>query len=218
MTRLRPLRPAALSASADTTRARPPRLPVLLLRLLLPRPERDELLTDLCAEYAQRAATGDLAAARRWLWRQAIRSAPTLLRWSWWRGWTGFEPQATAYRPGGPMLTNWLTDARYAARRLRARPGYTILSVLTLALGIGGTAAVFGIARPVIFDPLPYANADEVAAFWMPGWWNEQEFLFLRGKFSGFRTVAAHRPTDVTLRDGDSPTRLISGIETSAEL
>jgi len=67
------------------------------------------------------------------------------------------------------MLRTWITDAMYAARRLRARPGFTLLSVLTLALGVGGTAAVFGIARPLIFDPLPYANADEVGTFWMTG-------------------------------------------------
>jgi len=116
------------------------------------------------------------------------------------------------------MLRTWITDAMYAARRLRARPGFTLLSVLTLALGVGGTAAVFGIARPLIFDPLPYANADEVGTFWMTGSWNEEEFVTLRGKIPGFQLVASYRPTDVTMRTGDGPTRLIPGIGTSAEL
>lgn len=115
-------------------------------------------------------------------------------------------------------MRNWITDARYAARRLRTRPAYSVLSVLTLALGIGGTAAVFGIARPLIFDPLPFANAKEVGAFWMPGWWTEEEFLYMRDKFTGFRQVAAYRPRDATIRDGDAPTRLIPGIQTSWEL
>src|SRR5829696_4828974 len=168
-----------------------PQLPMTLLRALLPRAERDEVLADLAAEYAEQATAGGPAAARRWLWRQALRSAPALLGWNWWRGWTGFEPRANAYRPGGPMLKSWITDARYAARRLRARPGYTVLAVLTLALGIGGTAAVFGIARPLIYDPLPYANADDVGFFWMNGSWTEEEFLHLRGQFPGFRSVAA---------------------------
>jgi putative ABC transport system permease protein len=116
------------------------------------------------------------------------------------------------------MLRTWLTDALYAARRLRARPIYTLIAVITLALGIGGTAAIFGIARPVIIDPLPYANAREVGMFWMPGWWTEEEYLYLRGKIPGFQLVAAHRPGDVTMRDGDSPARLISGLTTSWEL
>jgi putative ABC transport system permease protein len=118
------------------------------------------------------------------------------------------------------MLQTWISDARYAARRLRARPTYTLLAVLTLALGIGGTTAVFGIARPLLVDPLPYANADEVVTFWMPGWWNEEEYLFLRDKFSelGFRSVGMQRPGDVTMREGDAPSRLIPGRQVSGEL
>jgi predicted permease len=195
-----------------------PRLPVALLRLLLPRAERDEVLADLTVEYAEHAARAGRPAAQRWLWRQALHSAMPLLGWSWWRGWTGFEPRANAYRPGGSMLKTMFTDARYAARRLRARPVYTLVAVLTLGLGIGGTAAVFGIARPLMFEPLPYANASEVGMFWMPGWWTEEEFLYLRGNFPGFRAVGAYRPGDVTLRQGDAPARLIPGITATSEL
>src|SRR5204862_1162981 len=133
-----------------------PRFAAALLRALLPRAERDEVLTDLAAEYRALVAAAGRVAAQRWLWRQTLRSTPALLRWNWWRGWTGFEPRANAYRPGGLRMRTWLADAHYAARRLRARPLYSLLAIVTLALGIGGTAAVFGIARPVIFDPLPY--------------------------------------------------------------
>ncbi|HEX5439222.1 MAG TPA: ADOP family duplicated permease [Gemmatimonadaceae bacterium] len=195
-----------------------PALPLALLRLLLPRPERDEVIADLAAEFAQHAAAGGRAAARRWVWRQALASAPALLGWNWWRGWSGFEPRANAYRPGGLMLKHWMADARYTARRLRARPVYTLVAVLTLALGVGGTAAVFGIARPLMFEPLPYAHASEVGMFWMPGWWYEAEFSEMRGRFSGFRNVAAYRPADVTMRQGNSPARLVPGIATSVEL
>ena len=116
------------------------------------------------------------------------------------------------------MLKTWIADARYALRRLRARPTYTTLSVLTLALGIGGTTAVFGIARPLLFDPLPYAHANEVVSFWMPGWWNEEEFMYLRGRIPGFSAVGMWRPGDVTMRDGDAPARLLPGNIVSAEL
>lgn len=116
------------------------------------------------------------------------------------------------------MLHSLFADARYAARRLRARPVYTLVAVLTLGLGIGGTAAVFGIARPLLFDPLPYPHAREVGMFWMPGWWYEAEFVHLRGRFPGFREVAAYRPADVTMRQGDAPARLVPGLATSVEL
>lgn len=195
-----------------------PRLPLALIGALVPRAERDEVINGLTTEFADHAATHGHAHAKRWLWSQALHSAPTLLRWTWWRGYTGYEPRSSAFRPRGPIVKTLLTDAHYAARRLRARAGYTLLAVLTLALGIGGTAAVFGVARPLVFDPLPYANANEVGTFWMPGWWTEEEFLFLRGKFSGFREVGAYRPGDVTMKDGDAPTRLISGIQVTGEL
>ena len=196
----------------------PPRLPMALLRALLPPAERAEVLADVAAEHAEHAARRGPRAAHGWLWRQALTSAPALVGWSWWRGWTGFEPQANAYHPGGLMLNSWIADARYAVRRLRAHVGYTLLAVLTLALGVGGTAAVFGIARPLLFQALPYAHAGEVGMFWMPGWWYEAEFSFLRGRFPGFREVAAYRPADVTLRQGEAPARLVPGIATSAEL
>jgi len=193
-------------------------MPIAFLRRLLPRAEREELLADLEAEYTEIAAAEGRGAADRWLWRQTLSSAPALVGWNWWRGWSGFEPRANAYRPGGFVLRTWITDAHYAARRLRARPVYTALAILTLALGIGGTAAVFGIARPVILDPLPYANANEVGTFWMPGWWTEEEFLYLRGKIPGFQLVAAQRPGDVTMRTGDNPARLLPGLTVTSEL
>jgi len=193
-------------------------MPAALLRRLLPKAEREEILADLEAEYAERRSREGEGAARHWIWRQALSSSRALVGWTWRRGWTGYEPPANAYQPGGRVLKNWISDARYGARRLWSRPGYTVLAVLTLALGIGGTAAVFGIARPLILDPLPYANADEVVSFWRSGWWTEEEYLYLRDKFSGFRAVAAHRPGDVTMHEGDGPARLVPGIQSSAEL
>ncbi|MGH7553385.1 MAG: ABC transporter permease, partial [Longimicrobiales bacterium] len=198
--------------------ADPPRLPLALLRALLSRAERDEIVADVAEEYAERLASEGRVAARRWLWRQALGSAPALLGWSWWREWSGFEPGANAYRPGGPMLRSWITDARYAGRRLRARPGYTLLAVLTLALGVGGTAAVFGIVRAMLLEPLPYAHEREVGVFWKKTDWSEEEFLHIRGRVPGFRQVALYRHRDLRLRQGDAPARLLPGLSASAEL
>ena len=144
-----------MPTEARLHRSHLPVLPHWLLRALLPRAERTEVLQDLSVEFVNHAAAHGHASARRWFWRQAVASVPALLGWTWWRGWTGFQPGANAYRPGGPMFKYLAADIKYAVRRLRHRPSYSLLAILPLALGIGGTAAVFGVARPLILDPLP---------------------------------------------------------------
>ena len=115
-------------------------------------------------------------------------------------------------------MEQWIMDARYAARRLVRRPLYATLAVLTLALGIGGTAAIFGIARGVFFEPLPYTDEGKIALFWMPDRWTQEEFAFFRGRVPGFAQVAQYRTNDVTLELGDAPARLVPGISASSEL
>jgi putative ABC transport system permease protein len=116
------------------------------------------------------------------------------------------------------MFGTLIADVRQTVRRLRTRSGYALLAVLTLALGVGGTAATYGIARGVLFDPLPYPNAHETGVFWKKTDWNEEEFLFIRGRVPGFRDVALYRQRDVMLRDGDDAARLVAGVTASAEL
>ncbi len=55
-----------------------------------------------------------------------------------------------------------IADARYAMRRLRAAPGFTLTTVLTLAIGIGATTAIFGAVYPILFEPLPYAEPRKI--------------------------------------------------------
>jgi predicted permease len=197
-----------------------PRLPIVvsaLFRALTPIAERDELLADLQAEYAWRARKFGRAAAHGWAWRQAMGSLPFLVRRGWWRGMTGFEPHANRMRPGGPMFESWIMDVRFAGRRLLSRPTYALLAILTLALGAGGTAAVFSIARTILLDPLPITREEQVGVFWMPASWTEEEFLHFRGNFPGFKQVAAFRPNDVTLELPGSPMKLTPGVSVSAE-
>ena len=109
-------------------------------------------------------------------------------------------------------------DAWYAVRVLRRRPAYALLSVLTLALGVGGTAAVFGVAHGVLLSPLPYAHERELGVFWMKTDWTHEEYLHIRGRTPGFRQVALYRQRDAILRAGGGPARLVPGVSASAEL
>jgi len=116
-------------------------------------------------------------------------------------------------------MESFIMDLRYAARRLRSRPTYALLAVLTLALGVGGTAAAFGLVRGMLLSPLPYPAEDRLGLFWSPGNWSEKEFLYLSSDWSGFSAVAAFKQRDLPLRRGvDTTPELVAAVPTSAGL
>jgi len=55
-------------------------------------------------------------------------------------------------------------DLRYALRGLSRRPAFTFTAVVTLALGIGATTAIFSVVYSVLIKPLPYPNSDELVS------------------------------------------------------
>jgi len=115
------------------------------------------------------------------------------------------------------MIESWIVDFRYGLRRLMRRPAYALLAVFTLALGAGGTAAIFSVARALLLDPLPIAHEDRVGVFYFPYSWNESEFLYLRGHFPGFRDVAAYRGDNGTLERAGAPLQFVEGMAVTAE-
>jgi len=119
---------------------------------------------------------------------------------------------------GWQRLEQLAQDGLYAIRILRRRPVYALLSVLTLALGIGGTASVYGVAHGVLLTPLPYAHEHEVGVFWMKTDWTHEEYLYIRGRTPGFREVALYRQGDSILRSSGGPARLVPIVTASAEL
>ena len=67
-------------------------------------------------------------------------------------------------------MTLWLEelrdDVKFAFRQLRAAPAFTLVAVLTLALGIGANSAIFALVDATLLRPLPYRDADRLVTIW----------------------------------------------------
>ena len=89
-------------------------------------------------------------------------------------------------------------DIRFGLRTLLKRPGFTLVAVLTLALGIGANSAIFSVVNAVVLRPLPYGAPDRLVALW--GNLNQKGFEELElsaPEYADFRRAGAHVFEDV---------------------
>src|SRR5215212_6552751 len=105
-------------------------------------------------------------------------------------------------------------DARFGARTLARNPGFTIIAVLTLALGIGANAAIFSVVSAVLLRPLPWAEPDRAVMIWSPWtafdktWVASGEVMDYRKRATTPEEVAAGGDGQVNITGDGDPERI----------
>ena len=111
------------------------------------------------------------------------------------------------------MLRNVWSDCRYAFRQFRKNPGFTGTALITLALGIGMTTAIFSVVYGVLLRPLAYQNPDRIMAIFevsskgRPTRVADPNFDDFRDQNHSFQTIAKYSAYITAVSGGTQPTR-----------
>ncbi|MEN3333460.1 MAG: hypothetical protein V7641_2825 [Blastocatellia bacterium] len=109
-----------------------------------------------------------------------------------------------------------LHDLRYGARMLLKAPGFTLVAVITLALGIGANTAIFSVVNTVLLRPLPFKNPNRLMSVWENNLKQGQDhqavgganFTDWKNQNQAFESLAAYFNWNYNLTGGDEPQRL----------
>ncbi len=176
------------------------------IRVLTRRAAADQDVADEVQHYLEQATAAH--AARGLAPHAALRAARLEVG-----NVTGVREQVRSYGWENGVGT-FLADLRYAARGLRAAPGFTAITVLTLALGIGGTTAIFSAVNPILFESVPYPNPGRMT--WIlelrsDGGRSSGTFALYRAfleRNHSFETMAVLKPWQPAMTGSDQPEKL----------
>ena len=115
-----------------------------------------------------------------------------------------------------------LKDIRYGIRSLLKRPSFTVIAVLTLALGIGLNTTIFSVINSLILNPPLMADSDRVVAVWKTpkderneGFVSYLDLQDWRSRNQSFEDIAGYKPNDFNLVDSGEAER-IQGMRVTA--
>ena len=109
-----------------------------------------------------------------------------------------------------------LQDLRYGFRMLVKRPGFAVVAIITLGLGIGANTAIFTVVNAALLSPLPYQEPDRLVHLWETTpqkQFGEREasypdYLDWKGQNQVFEGVAGYSRRSFNITGGDTPDRV----------
>ena len=171
----------------------PPALALRILEHRLRGQDGEVLLGDLLEAFADPAAQQRTRFARNLrFWRETLVAL-----------WV-YRPRPVTQPSGDSLMRAFAGDVRHAFRLLRRAPGFTLLCVLTLGLGIGATTAVFSVVNPVLLRDLPYPSADRIVTVWERdpggersnvGWMTARDVTARARRFEATGVIGGWEPT-----------------------
>ena len=117
-------------------------------------------------------------------------------------------------------LESFMQDVRYGVRSLAKNPGFAVVAILTLALGIGANTAIFSVVNGVLLRPLPYPNPEQIVWFedvqpkLAAAPLSAPEFIAYRDHNHTLSQIAAYRPLNFTFTGQGPAERLRGGVVT----
>jgi len=125
---------------------------------------------------------------------------------------------------GLPMLEILWQDLRFGLRMLRKHPGFSLIAVLTLALGIGANTAIFSVVNAVLLRPLPYSDPSRLVL--LGNRWNGFEFaavslteyLDYRARSTSFEELASYQQSSANLSTGAGEPERVQSASVTATL
>jgi MacB-like periplasmic core domain len=123
---------------------------------------------------------------------------------------------------GSRLLGELIADVRYGLRQLRRSPGFTVVAIITLALGIGANTAIFNVVDAVVLEPLPFRDPGRLVTLWeanspfgaVPGSLTDLDYVQWKAQNQVFEDIAALQGQTFNLTGANEPERLLGAAVT----